>query len=31
MERELTALYSAVSNVERPCVYVLGGLKLMTR
>ncbi len=28
MERELTALYSAVSNVERPCVYVLGGVKV---
>jgi phosphoglycerate kinase len=28
MERELKALYSAVSNVERPCVYVLGGVKV---
>jgi len=28
MERELNALYSAVSNVERPCVYVLGGVKV---
>ncbi len=28
MERELTALYSAVSNVERPCVYILGGVKV---
>jgi phosphoglycerate kinase len=27
MERELRALYSAVSNVEKPCVYVLGGVK----
>jgi phosphoglycerate kinase len=27
MERELKALYSAVRNVERPCVYVLGGVK----
>jgi len=28
MERELKALYSAVRNVERPCVYVLGGVKV---
>ncbi len=28
MERELKALYSAVNNVERPCVYVLGGVKV---
>ncbi len=28
MERELKAMYSAVSNVERPCVYVLGGVKV---
>jgi phosphoglycerate kinase len=28
MEQELKALYSAVSNVERPCVYVLGGVKV---
>lgn len=28
MERELKALYSAVSSVERPCVYVLGGVKV---
>jgi phosphoglycerate kinase len=28
MERELKALYSAVSNVEKPCVYVLGGVKV---
>lgn len=28
MERELKALYSAVSNVERPCAYVLGGVKV---
>ncbi|MGZ4856903.1 MAG: phosphoglycerate kinase [Methanobacteriaceae archaeon] len=27
MERELRALYSAVNNVEKPCVYVLGGVK----
>lgn len=28
MEKELKALYSAVSNVKRPCVYVLGGVKV---
>lgn len=28
MERELKALCSAVNNVERPCVYVLGGVKV---
>ncbi|HHY00080.1 MAG TPA: phosphoglycerate kinase [Methanothermobacter sp.] len=28
MERELKALYNAVRNVERPCVYVLGGVKV---
>lgn len=28
MERELKALYSAVSNVKKPCVYVLGGVKV---
>jgi len=28
MERELKALYSAVNNVEKPCVYVLGGVKV---
>ena len=28
MESELKALYSAVSNVEKPCVYVLGGVKV---
>jgi len=27
MERELKALYNAIRNVERPCVYVLGGVK----
>jgi len=27
MERELKALYSALRNVEKPCVYVLGGIK----
>ena len=28
MERELKALYNAMSNVERPCVYILGGVKV---
>ncbi len=28
MERELKALYSAMSNVKRPCVYILGGVKV---
>ena len=28
MERELKALYSAIGNVEKPCVYVLGGVKV---
>lgn len=28
MERELKVLYNAVYNVERPCVYVLGGVKV---
>ncbi len=28
MEREVKALYNAVRNVERPCVYVLGGVKV---
>jgi phosphoglycerate kinase len=28
MERELKALYSAMNNVERPCVYILGGVKV---
>jgi len=28
MERELKAMYSATDNVERPCVYVLGGVKV---
>lgn len=27
MERELRALSHAIENVERPCVYVLGGVK----
>lgn len=28
MERELKILYSALENVKRPCVYVLGGVKV---
>jgi phosphoglycerate kinase len=28
MERELKALYNAMSNVVRPCVYILGGVKV---
>ncbi|AEG17274.1 phosphoglycerate kinase [Methanobacterium paludis] len=28
MERELKALYNALSNVKKPCVYVLGGVKV---
>ena len=28
MEKELNTLYSALENVERPCVYVLGGVKV---
>ncbi len=28
MENELTTLYGAIDNVERPCVYVLGGVKV---
>lgn len=28
MERELNSLYSAIDNVEKPCVYVLGGVKV---
>jgi len=28
MERELKALYSAMDNAEKPCVYVLGGVKV---
>jgi len=28
MENELNSLYSAVDNVKRPCVYVLGGVKV---
>jgi phosphoglycerate kinase len=28
MERELKALYTAMNNVQRPCVYILGGVKV---
>jgi phosphoglycerate kinase len=28
MERELKALYSAMNNVQKPCVYILGGVKV---
>ena len=28
MERELKALYNAMNNVKRPCVYILGGVKV---
>lgn len=28
MEKELKSLYSALNNVKRPCVYVLGGVKV---
>ncbi|BAW31769.1 MAG TPA: phosphoglycerate kinase [Methanothermobacter sp.] len=28
MEKELKVLYSALENVKRPCVYVLGGVKV---
>ncbi|MGB9844434.1 phosphoglycerate kinase [Methanothermobacter tenebrarum] len=28
MERELKILYSALENVKRPCIYVLGGVKV---
>ncbi|WP_414469684.1 phosphoglycerate kinase [Methanobacterium sp. ACI-7] len=28
MEIELNSLYSAIDNAERPCVYVLGGVKV---
>ena len=28
MERELKALYNAMNNVQRPCVYILGGVKV---
>ena len=27
MEKELTILYDALENVEKPCVFVLGGMK----
>jgi len=28
MEKELKSLYNAIDNAERPCVYVLGGVKV---
>lgn len=28
MEKELKTLYGAIKNVQRPCVYVLGGVKV---
>jgi len=28
MERELKVLYSALENVKRPCIYMLGGVKV---
>ena len=28
MERELKSLYSAADNAEKPCVYILGGVKV---
>ena len=28
MERELKALYTAMDNVKKPCVYILGGVKV---
>jgi len=28
MERELKALYNAMNNVQKPCVYILGGVKV---
>jgi phosphoglycerate kinase len=28
MERELKALYNAMNNVQKPCIYVLGGVKV---
>ena len=28
MERELRALYNAMDNVKKPCVYILGGVKV---
>ncbi len=28
MERELKALYSAMDNAEKPCIYILGGVKV---
>ena len=28
METELNSLYNAMNNAEKPCVYVLGGVKV---
>jgi phosphoglycerate kinase len=28
MERELKALYNAMDNVKKPCIYILGGVKV---
>lgn len=28
MEKEIKALYNALRNVQRPCIYVLGGVKV---
>ena len=28
MERELKALYAAMDNVKKPCIYILGGVKV---
>src|SRR5664280_216643 len=28
MERELKALYTAMDNVKKPCIYILGGVKV---
>jgi len=28
MERELKALYNALNNVKKPCIYILGGVKV---
>ena len=28
MERELKALYNAMNNVKKPCIYILGGVKV---
>jgi phosphoglycerate kinase len=28
MEKELKAIYNAMDNVQRPCIYILGGVKV---